>query len=64
MKGKLMNNNDQYLRLQTLDEEVKDKAFEIAYLLIRDGLTYDSAILKAIKIAIIWGEIYGKDTKN
>lgn len=64
MIGKLMNNNDQYLRLQTLDEDVKDKALEIAYLLIRDGLTYDNAILKAIKIAIIWGEIYGKDTKN
>lgn len=59
-----MNNNDQYLGFQTLEEEVRDKAVEIAYLLIRDGLTYDNAILKAIKIAKIWGEIYGKDTKN
>ncbi len=59
-----MNQDEQYLRLQTLDEDVRDKALEIAYLLIRDGLNYNSAILKAIKIAIIWGEIYGKDTKN
>ena len=59
-----MNQDEQYLRLQTLDEDVRDKALEIAYLLIRDGLNYNNAFLKAIKIAIIWGEIYGKDTKN